>query len=175
MFKAKHIMNTRVVTVRPEEGIDRAITLIAENKVSSLPVVDGEEKLVGTVSELDLLALVFDCWTKQDNVGHYMSTDFCHVDLEVNWTDVADVFRSGSIRQVPVTHEAKLVGTISAHDLLRAIRDSRELVSQVLAQQTLVEAASDHSPAAGAHPTLRASEKETRPEEERSLSLAPMP
>lgn len=135
MFKAKHIMNTQVVTVRRDEATDHAISLMVEHEISGLPVVDAAGKLVGVISEADLLGLVFDCFGEQNQVGQYMSTEPCQVDAEDAWTDVADLFRTKPIRLMPVTHQGKLVGVISGHDLLRTVRDSRKLVADVLAQQ----------------------------------------
>ncbi len=139
MFKAKHIMNTQVVTVRTDDTTDHAISLMVEHKISGLPVVDTTGKLVGMISEGDLLDLVFDCFGEKANVGQYMSREPCQVDVEDNWTDVAGLFRTRSIRQVPVTQEGKLVGVISGPDLLRTVRESRELVRRVLAQQKPAE------------------------------------
>lgn len=50
-------MNVRPITVPAEASISEAARLLRENKISGLPVLDGE-KLVGIVSESDLLRLL---------------------------------------------------------------------------------------------------------------------
>ncbi len=50
-------MNVRPITVSAEENVSEAVRLLRENKISGLPVLDGE-KLVGIVSESDLLRLL---------------------------------------------------------------------------------------------------------------------
>jgi CBS domain-containing protein len=50
-------MNVRPITVPAEANISEAARLLRENKISGLPVLDGE-KLVGIVSESDLLRLL---------------------------------------------------------------------------------------------------------------------
>ena len=128
-------MNSKVVTVHPDDTTDHAISLMVDHKISGLPVVDSSGNLVGMISEFDLLELVFDCWTKKDRVCHYMSKQLFEVHEEDDWVDVADLLRSNRVRRVPITRDSRLVGIISRHDLLRSIRDARCLVRDVLSQQ----------------------------------------
>jgi CBS domain-containing protein len=135
MFSAKHIMNSRVLTIGPEDTVDDAIGLMVDQQVAGLPVVDENGNLVGTVTNRDLLELVMDCWAAKDRVADYMSPDACRVDKDDHWIKVADLLRSTDLRTVPVTDAGQLVGTVSCDDLLRAIRNARRLVRDVLAQQ----------------------------------------
>jgi CBS domain-containing protein len=126
MFKAKSIMNTNILSVGPDDTIDRAISLLVEHEVSGLPVVDKAGRLVGVISEFDLLELICDCRNEKDKVSHYMSSDVCTVDEDANWVEIADVFRAGRMRRLPVTKDGKLVGIITRHDLICTIEDSRK-------------------------------------------------
>lgn len=56
-MKVRDVMNVRPITVSAEAGVSEAARLLRENKISGLPVLDGE-KLVGIVSESDLLRLL---------------------------------------------------------------------------------------------------------------------
>ena len=56
-MKVRDIMNVKPVTVQEEASLSDAARILRENKVSGLPVLDGE-KLVGIVSESDLLRLL---------------------------------------------------------------------------------------------------------------------
>jgi len=56
-MKVRDIMNVKPVTVQAEASVSDAARILRENKVSGLPVLDGE-KLVGIVSESDLLRLL---------------------------------------------------------------------------------------------------------------------
>jgi predicted transcriptional regulator len=51
---ARDIMNDSVETVRPEDGIEHTAKLMRELGCSSLPVVDGSNKLVGMISDNDI-------------------------------------------------------------------------------------------------------------------------
>ena len=56
-MKVRDVMNVRPITVSAEANVSEAARLLRENKISGLPVLDGE-KLVGIVSESDLLRLL---------------------------------------------------------------------------------------------------------------------
>ncbi len=56
-MKVRDVMNVMPVTVQAEAQVSEAARLLREHKVSGLPVLDGE-KLVGVVSESDLLRLL---------------------------------------------------------------------------------------------------------------------
>jgi acetoin utilization protein AcuB len=54
------IMTRHPIAVRPGDSVKSAIEQMVENRVSCLPVVDSERKLVGIVSEIDLLRYCLD-------------------------------------------------------------------------------------------------------------------
>lgn len=53
--KVQHIMRRGVLTVNPDTYASEAASIMAENKVGALPVVDKNNKLVGIVSATDIL------------------------------------------------------------------------------------------------------------------------
>ncbi|HDL00686.1 MAG TPA: CBS domain-containing protein, partial [candidate division Zixibacteria bacterium] len=55
MLKAKDIMTKDVVTIHPEATVEELARLLIEHKISGVPVVDNENKLVGIVTENDLI------------------------------------------------------------------------------------------------------------------------
>jgi len=64
-----------VVTVRPNESVARAARLMTENDVSALPVVDTDGRLVGIISEADLLRREeIDTATQRNNPGRISAT-----------------------------------------------------------------------------------------------------
>ena len=125
MFKAKQIMNCSILSIDPDDTIDRAISLLIEHRISGLPVVDKAGGLVGVISEFDLLELICDCQDEKQTVSHYMSGDVCSVDVDADWVEVADHFRRTHMRRLPVTQNGKLVGIITRHDLIKTIQDLR--------------------------------------------------
>lgn len=54
------VMTRNLVTVGQDDEIKEAIELIVENRISGLPVLDRDEKLVGILSAIDLLQYCLD-------------------------------------------------------------------------------------------------------------------
>jgi CBS domain-containing protein len=57
-LKLKKIMTPNPVTIGPEATIGEAARLMLENKVSGLPVIDGERKVIGIITESDIFSMV---------------------------------------------------------------------------------------------------------------------
>jgi acetoin utilization protein AcuB len=49
------VMTTSVITVGPETTVEQAALLMVENKIGGLPVVDGDDQVVGIITESDIL------------------------------------------------------------------------------------------------------------------------
>ncbi len=132
MFHATDIMNTDIVTVSADETIDRALSLMLQYRITGLVVVDEKRYPVGVLSDYDLLDMVYDHHAERDKVSHHMSCDVHSVDESAGWTDVADMLHEHRIRRLPVTSDGKLVGIITRHDLMRAIRTIRHRTHKLL-------------------------------------------
>jgi len=59
-LRVKDIMSRRVVTIRPEQTIVQAAGLMLQHRISGLPVVDGQDKLVGIITEGDIFKALVD-------------------------------------------------------------------------------------------------------------------
>lgn len=55
--KVREVMNTNVISLQPEDKIQKAIQTFRDNKISGAPVVDGEGKVIGVISEADIIDL----------------------------------------------------------------------------------------------------------------------
>ena len=135
MLKAKDIMTKNVVTVHVDDSIDLAISLMVKHRISGLPVVDENGRPVGIISEYDLLVLICEGQNDDCKVRNYMSAGLFGVCEEDSWVAVADMFRVKHVRRLPVLRDGMLVGIITRHDLMHAIRDARLRLRQELTQQ----------------------------------------
>src|SRR5215813_480704 len=54
-MRAMDVMTTNVITVRPDTSVQEVARLLSERSISGVPVVDSDYRLVGIVSEGDLL------------------------------------------------------------------------------------------------------------------------
>ena len=68
-----------------------------------------------------------------------MSTEVCGVTEQESWVAVADLFRQKRVRRLPVLRDGKLVGIVTRHDLMHAIRDARQRLHNELVPQPSLE------------------------------------
>jgi CBS domain-containing protein len=155
MFAAKDIMTTHVVAVGADDTLDSAISLMVRHRISGLPVLNKEGRPIGIISEFDLLKLICNGETEKARVSEYMSPGLFGVSEQDDWVRVADMFRAKHVRRLPVLRDGMLVGIVTRHDLVRAIRDARRQLRQQMAQHALHTAGGDSAgtvPAACAGP-----------------------
>jgi len=120
-------MSKHVATVKPETEVAVAFKRMLDNKVTSMPVVDQHNKLVGIFSEKDGMKVVVESAYNQSmsgQVGDFMSKDLVVVDAEESLVDVAAKFQNTPIRSFPVFQKGEMVGMISRVDVLRALTTS---------------------------------------------------
>ena len=127
-FKVKNAMTKAVVSVSEDATIDEVFELLLRHHVSGLPVVDSEERLVGVVSELDLLMLLTNPESGESHVSDYLSGDVLTVEEDDPLAEVTELFLTHRFRRLPVVRDGRLIGVISRRDLVRYIRDIRSRV-----------------------------------------------
>ncbi|MBI2756316.1 MAG: CBS domain-containing protein [Chloroflexi bacterium] len=113
---AQDIMSTEPITVTPQTTIHEAAELLAEHRISGLPVCDYRDALVGVLSEYDLIA------RSGKTVGDIMSRDVVSVPTSATLETVRALFVSRRLKRVPVVGEdGRLAGLISRADLVREL------------------------------------------------------
>ncbi|GAA3518152.1 CBS domain-containing protein [Nocardioides daeguensis] len=124
------IMSPRPVTVRTDLPLGAAARLLARHAVTALPVVDDRARIVGVISEADILARA--CLT--DPVGTAMSKVVALVHPETDIAELRDVFTRTAVKSMPVVDAAdQVVGMVSRSDLLRAFAHDDETLEQEVA------------------------------------------
>ena len=76
-LKIEEIMTRNLITISPYATIGQAAEVMLEHKVSGLPVVDGEMKLVGIITESDIFRMVVQGWQQVDPVEPVLQTVGC--------------------------------------------------------------------------------------------------
>jgi CBS domain-containing protein len=131
MPKIREYMDTVVPTLSPETRIMAAIDFLLRHRVTGAPVVDADEKLVGIITETDLLRLVTEGVQGEPpvdaTVAEYMTTDVLSVAPTVDIYYIAGMFLANKFRRLPVVENSKIVGAITRFDLLRVIRTLSEI------------------------------------------------
>jgi len=146
-MRAMDVMTTDVITVDPNTTIQGLATLLAERGISGAPVVDQSGRLVGIVSEGDLLHRAEIGTARRHRVrrrswwlDHYaadsareyvkdhgrtvrdiMTHDVATVMEDTDLAEVAALLEAKRIKRVPVMRDGKVVGIISRANIVRAV------------------------------------------------------
>jgi CBS domain-containing protein len=126
MYQVRDIMVDRVFTVGPEATVDDAVSRMLNHQVSGLPVIDDQRRLVGVVSEIDIIDLVYNADLDQSTVVDYMTHEVRCLEADASLDDAAKIFCTQTIRRIPIVQEGRLVGIVSRRDLIRFVRDIRK-------------------------------------------------
>ena len=130
MLPVKSIMTIGVITVNPETPIYEALSLLAKNEISGLPVIDDEEHVVGVLSEKDVLRILVDkSLDVKSTVDDYMSRDVICFSEEDSAIDICKFFIRSNIRRVPIVRDNKLVGIVSRADIIPLILEAKNKIS----------------------------------------------
>src|ERR671913_109144 len=112
---AKDIMTKDVITVSPTATKrDLAMTLI-KNQISGAPVAGRNGKIIGVVSEADIVA------KRGKDVKTLMSKNIISVSEETAVEDIARLMTTHRIKRLPVMRGSEVVGIVSRADIVNAI------------------------------------------------------
>ena len=129
----KEIMTKDVITATSTMPVREVANLLSERSVSGVPVVDDEGRVLGVVSELDVVG------RKGATAADIMSRQVISVTEETDVDEVLHLFLNQRIRRVPVLSGGQhLVGIVSRSDLVRPAS-----ISHFLDDQNLFDADED--------------------------------
>ncbi|WP_235691777.1 CBS domain-containing protein [Elioraea tepida] len=144
LMKARDVMTPDVVTVAPNTPVMGVARLLAERHISAVPVTDADRKVLGIVSEGDLMRQV--AGREEETPGFFrslfadptrmaeqyakshgrtaadiMTTNLVTVTEDTPVGEIAELLEKSNIRRVIVVRDGRLVGIVSRADLLRAL------------------------------------------------------
>ena len=143
---ARDVMTTNVITVGPDMSVRDLAAMLSERGISGAPVVDPSGRMVGIVSEGDLLHRAelgtekhserrHSWWLEhyasglaQDYVKSHgravrdiMTRNVTTVTEDTSLADIAMELETKRLKRVPVMRDGKIVGIISRSNLVRAL------------------------------------------------------
>ena len=127
LYLAEQIMQRRVIAVIDDDDVALAWRILRDNQIRQAPVLDGSTKLVGIVSERDLLtAINIDSGQIVDalsrRVRDVMTTPVVAAAPVTDIRRIAAVMLDHGVDGAPITNESgRLMGFVSRSDILRAV------------------------------------------------------
>ena len=134
-MQARDVMTREVVTVASDTSVKSAAEILATRGFAAVPVVDEEHRLLGIVTEADVLRgrMLPDPrlrLRRDEDTGSapppvlvrgVMTVDVRTVEAAADVADIARLFVDERLRSVPVVDRGRLVGIVSRRDLLRTL------------------------------------------------------
>jgi CBS-domain-containing membrane protein len=143
-MKARDIMTRDVVTVGPKASVQEVAALMAKHHISGIPVIAAGNRLLGIVSEGDLLERtevgaeprgkwwfegfrnaqdLADRYVKAHGaiVADVMTRQVATVHPDADLGEVANVLRVHRFKRVPVMQDGKLLGIVTRSDIVEAV------------------------------------------------------
>jgi CBS domain-containing protein len=123
MLVAKDVMSKEPMTIREETKVKEVIRLLVERKVTGLPVVSEDMRLLGIVTEKDVLKMLYGRNTNVKTAADLMTRRIEYFDENDSLLEVFKCLVENSFRRVPVLSQGKLVGIISRADIIRFLSE----------------------------------------------------
>lgn len=141
---ARDLMTRDVVSIPPTMPVASVARLLAERGISALPVVSSDGRMIGIVTELDLIRRLAGAEDRRPGWLHrlvgsrdrdaeryaqvhgmlaedVMTRDVLSVEEDTSAEHIAHLMEERGIRRVPVLRDGQLVGIVSRADLLQAL------------------------------------------------------
>jgi CBS domain-containing protein len=152
-MKVRDVMTRDVFLARPDTPVHRIAQIMRDRNVSGVPVVDAEQRVVGIVSELDLIVRntrldppaffqILDGRIPLESPAHYqqrlrhmlgtrasdvMTERVVVTGPDTELEDLAALMVKQGVNPVPVVEDGKLVGVVSRYDIVRMMATDTEL------------------------------------------------
>ncbi|MGB8632707.1 MAG: CBS domain-containing protein [Xanthobacteraceae bacterium] len=143
-MKARDVMVSPVITVKPDSTVKEVAKTLVDRHISAVPVVDDAGKLVGIISEGDLMHRAeigterrYRWWPRlvrgdasvplgyikahASRVADIMTRNVFTATPETPLDEIAVLLERNSIKRVPIVLDGQLVGIVSRANLVQAL------------------------------------------------------
>jgi CBS-domain-containing membrane protein len=140
----RDVMTSPAITVAAHTSVKEGLRLLDRHSVTALPVVAPDGRLLGIVSEADLLKEAvrhddrvhlmpherdpYEGRREIRNVGDVMSTLSMTVSPESDLCEAVELMTGTAVKSLPVVEEGRVVGVVSRSDVVHLLARSDDLI-----------------------------------------------
>lgn len=154
-MKIRDVMTKKPIALKQNDTLKKALRIMAKHKISGCPVIDSKNKIVGIVSQADIIRMIdvysrinvseeaFDfiysmLKSKDDalkkeikrieafKIKKFMKKGVVSIDIKKDFYTAARMMNRHDIDRLPVTRNKKLVGIITRADIIKALEKMEE-------------------------------------------------
>lgn len=128
------VMTRDLITVPPTTTIDKVAVLMKEHNIGSVIIIDDKGNPVGIVTERDLVVKVLanNLNSSDVQVKSIMSSPVISVNVKTSLVDAVKLMARRNIRRLLVMDKGKLVGIITARDILSVAPEVIEILIETV-------------------------------------------
>ncbi|MCO8246894.1 MULTISPECIES: CBS domain-containing protein [unclassified Haladaptatus] len=132
----KDIASMEVITANDETELVDIASMMSEENVGCVPIVDGERP-VGIVTDRKIaLSLADEADASGRTVGDVMTRDPITIDADASVHDAIERMDDANIRRIPVVENGNLTGIVTLDDVLVTLADEMDDAAEVIEEQT---------------------------------------
>jgi len=125
------IMSTQLVILNTSDSLEKAEHLFKKHKIRHIPVIEGQNKIVGMLSLTDLLRISFadGAYEDEDDIesvvyemftlSQVMAKKIKSVSPQTSIKEVAELLAAREFHALPVVDQGDLVGIVTTTDLIK--------------------------------------------------------
>lgn len=127
-MKVNECMCHDVLWVNPDTTVCECANLMAEYKIGCIPVCDTNQKVVGMITDRDILLRTVCCDKDAKNTpaSDIMTTNVCCCESNEYIGTAEKLMASNQVRRLPITENGKIVGILSIGDISRNPHTDKE-------------------------------------------------
>ena len=166
-MKARDVMVSPVITVKLSSSVQDVAKIFLQRRISAVPVVDDQGKVVGIVSEGDLMHRAeagterrYSWWLRPFISDEALANDYAKAharkvaDVMVRRVitaapdtplhEIAALLEKNAIKRVPIVKDGRLVGIVSRANLIQAVASTRKELEVPLTDSTIRDKLLEH-------------------------------
>jgi CBS domain-containing protein len=160
---ARDVMTTKLITIGETATVQEAARLMSENHVGALPLLDEQGRLVGLLSEADLLhrqeigtQVIRPWWleavtpastlaaefvqARGTAAGELMSREVVSAAPSAPLSEIAALMERHRVKRIPIVEDGRLVGVVSRANLVQGLASVPTHVGETVAQDRVIRA-----------------------------------
>lgn len=133
------VARTGVLTAPPDQSVGNLATVMKEENVGSVVIVDDDDSPVGIVTDRDLVLNVLEPREDPSQVtaGDVMADALVTVDPDRGVLDAIEIMHEHSVRRLPIVDSAgAMAGIVTLDDLVRLLAEELETLAEIVESES---------------------------------------